>query len=68
MKKYYLKLPALLKYCTEPMQTYPNNQYWNDNKPVLKITSVLNLSNHQKWKTKKALIWNIRLYTALGFH
>ena len=50
------------------MQTYPNNQYWNDNKPVLKITSVLNLSNHQKWKTKKALIWNIRLYTALGFH
>ena len=38
-----LKLPALVRYCIEPIQTNPNNQYWNDNKPVLKITLVLTL-------------------------
>ena len=32
--KYYLKLPALVRYCIEPIQTDPNNQYWNDNKPA----------------------------------
>ena len=46
--KYYLKFPALVTYCIEPIQTNPNNQYWKDNKPILNISSVLILSNLQK--------------------
>ena len=34
--KYYLKLPALVRHCIEPIQTSSN-----DNKPVLKIPLVL---------------------------
>ena len=46
--KHYLKFPALVRYCIKPIQTNPNDQYWNVNKPVLKIPSVLTLTNHQK--------------------
>ena len=51
--KYYLKLPALVRCYIKPIQTNRNNQYWNDNKPVLKIPLVLALSNNQKYKIKK---------------
>ena len=42
------KIPCFIRNCIEPIQTNPNNQYWNDNKPVLKIPSVLTLSNPKK--------------------
>ena len=35
--KYYLKLPALVRYCIESIQTNPNSQNWNDKKLVLKM-------------------------------
>ena len=42
--KCYLKLPALVRYCIELSQRNPNNEYWNDNKPVLKIPLASNIS------------------------
>ena len=42
--KWYLKVPALVRYYTEPIQTSPNKQYWNDNKLVLKIPLASTLS------------------------
>ena len=44
LMKWHLKLTALIRYCIEPIQTNPNNQYWNYNKPVLKITLILTLT------------------------
>ena len=82
--KYYLKPPALVRYCTGPSQTNPNNRYQNDNKSVLKIPLVLTLSRlgllniNQRLKDdpvdtfslkiKKAAIWNIMIYPAIRFH
>ena len=37
------KLLALVRYWIELIHTSPNNQYWHDNKPVLKIPLVLTL-------------------------
>ena len=66
--KYYLKFTALVRYCVEPIQTNPNNLYWNDNKPALKIPSILTFNNYQKIENKKAVIWNIRVCTVIRFH
>ena len=42
--KCYLKLPALARCCIELSQRNPNNEYWNDNKQVLKIPLVSTFS------------------------
>ena len=46
--KYDLRFTALIRCYSESIQSNLNNQYSNDNKPVLKIPSVLTLNNHQK--------------------
>ena len=41
--KHFLKPPALVSYCIEPIQTNHKKQYLKDNKPVLKIALFLTL-------------------------
>ena len=37
--KMLFKLSALVRYCIEPIQTNPNNQFWNDKTTSLKDTN-----------------------------
>ena len=59
--KYYLELPALVKYCIEPIQINPNSQNSNDNKPVLKIPLVLTLSE------TKCFFYESKIVKKLGY-